>query len=153
MIKSFRNRFKKIGRRSLLASTSSIAGTNPIPFAATYSASKRFVDFMTWALAEELSTHGVDVCCWKAATVSTKMTKYARGLIAVSPQSYASQALSKCTSGVNSGAFSHELIYAFLQCISDVVPMSLIIKVFGKRAKKGADRVKAREESSKASSS
>lgn len=101
---------------------------------------------MTWALAEELSTHGVDVCCWKAATVSTKMTSYAKGVIAVTPQSYASQALSRCTSGVTAGAFSHELIYAFLQCVTDIVPMTLIIKIFGRGAKKAADRVKAREE-------
>jgi len=83
VIKSFRSRYERLGKRSLLASTSSNAGSLPIPFVATYSASKRFVDFMTWALREELSVYGVDVCAWQAATVSTKMNKYAKGALSV----------------------------------------------------------------------
>ena len=85
------------------------------------------------------------MCSWKAATVSTKMTKYARGVIAVTPQSYASQALSRCTSGVTAGAFIHELIYIFLQGVMDILPLSVMIKIFGMGAKKAADRVRARQ--------
>ena len=39
----------------------------------TYAASKYFVDFMAHALGYELSEFGVDVCCWRAAGVSTKL--------------------------------------------------------------------------------
>jgi len=50
--------------RSLLVSTASIAGQLPIPYGVTYSATKRFVDFMSWSLQAELSSYGVDVCSW-----------------------------------------------------------------------------------------
>ena len=98
---------------------------------------------MTWALREELATHGVDVCGWKAATVSTKMTRYAKGLLAVTPATYAQQALSRCTSGVNAGAFKHDVAYTLVLCLADVLPLALLRYVSSFGAKAAADRVKA----------
>lgn len=127
-----------------MASTSSIAGSIPIPFAATYSAGKHYVDFMMWALREELGQHGVDVCSWQAATVSTKMTNYSRGPLAVTPASYARQSLQKCTSVAHSGAFSHDLIYAFLRGLCDILPENVLLAVAGNGGRKAGQRVKER---------
>lgn len=44
LLKSFKSRYTKFGKRSLLATTSSIAGHYPIPLLGVYSASKKFVD-------------------------------------------------------------------------------------------------------------
>ena len=99
---------------------------------------------MTWALREELASYRVDVCCWQAATVSTKMTNYSKGCMTVTPQAYASEALSKCTSGSHSGAFRHEVLKTLLLNVIDVLPINFLTKRFN--AKKAADRVKAREE-------
>ena len=47
IIKSFKSRYLKFGKRSLLCSTSSIAALLPIPNAQIYSGSKLFVDRMS----------------------------------------------------------------------------------------------------------
>ena len=96
-------------------------------------------------MAAELSDYNVDVCCWKVATVSTKMTKYAKGFMTMKPWDFAEAALSRCTSGMNAGCFKHDILYSLLLTLMDIVPRWLIIKIAAKGAKKGADRIKARE--------
>jgi short-subunit dehydrogenase len=135
--------------RSLLCSTASIAGHYPIPFAATYSASKRFVDQFSWAMMAELSAIGVDVCTWQTATVSTKMTSYARGFLAATPDAYASSALSRCTSGANAGILKHDLILNLIEFIADVIPLTVLMNFVARFSKKSADKVKARTEAKK----
>lgn len=148
VLKSFRQRYEKIGKRSLLVSTSSIAGVLPIPFAATYSASKRFVDFMTWALREELGVHGVDVCAWQPATVSTKMTKYSKKAMAYTPEAFTKQALARCTSGATAGTFKHDILYAFVLFVADIVPVAPILRLVSGRTKKVAEKVKTAQQAS-----
>lgn len=149
VIKSFEHRWKTVRKRSLLVSTSSIAALIPIPFAATYSATKHFVDFLTWALGEELAPHYVDVCAWNAATVKTKMTNYSKSRFAVTPETYARQAFSKCTSGAHAGAHVHDIIITSIKNLLDVLPLPFILGVVGGNAKKAGDRVKSREEAKK----
>ena len=145
VIKSFKQRYERFGMRSLLISTASIAAQIPIPFASTYSASKRFVDFTMWSLREELSCYGVDVCSWQTATVSTKMTSFSRARMAYTPDEYVKQALSRCTSGANAGAFKHDFGVMTIQFFKDIIPLALIIRVVAKFSKKTADKVAARE--------
>lgn len=127
-------------------STSSIAGVLPIPNAASYSASKRFVDFMTWALREELAVYGVDVCAWQPASVSTKMTSFKKGALIYTPEAFTKQALARCTSGATAGTFKHDLLYAFILFMTDIFPISLILSAVAKRTKKTSEKVKRARE-------
>lgn len=113
--------------KSLLCTTSSIAGHYPIPCLATYSATKKFVDSFTWAMKAELASFGVDVCAWQAGTVSTKLNDYTKDRLAVSSTAYAYGVLNRCTSGLSAGVLSHDLSQAFLECVADLIPLNLVM--------------------------
>jgi len=89
LLRSFKSRYTRFGKRSLLATTSSIAGHYPIPLLGVYSASKKFVDSFSWAMVAELGGYGVDVCAWQAGTVTTKLNDYTSDALASTPDVYA----------------------------------------------------------------
>jgi len=94
----------------------------------------------------ELSAYGVDVCSWQTATVSTKMTSYSKGFLAATPDAYAASALSRCTSGANAGILKHDLVLALIECIADIVPLTMLMGFVATLSKKNADKVKARKQ-------
>lgn len=65
--------------------------------------------------------------------------------MAYTPDEYVKQALSRCTSGANAGAFKHDFGVMTIQFFKDIIPLALIIRVVAKFSKKNADKVAARE--------
>ena len=71
----FKKRFEKTGKRSCITFTSAMAAISPVGIVALYSATKIFVDFLTWGLGYELKKFKVDVSSWRAMGVMTNMTE------------------------------------------------------------------------------
>lgn len=131
VIAGMAKRNKEKEKRSLIVFTSAMAAVVPIPGIAVYSATKILNDFLAWGLQAELADKNIDVCGWRAAGVSTNMTKNEKtSLFTVTPEHYVKCGFSKVTSGVHSGYFVHEIMHTIVQNMKDVLPLSVPMKMF-----------------------
>lgn len=94
---------------------------------------------MTWALGVEGKNEKIDVVAWIPSTISTRLTNYKKDFMTVDPDSFAKQALSRCTSVVCGGTLIHELLIFFVKLPMNFVkvkthPMGMFTGFFGKRA-------------------
>ena len=112
---SFKERYEKSGKRSLITFTSALASIVPIPGVGQYSATKIFGDYVAWGLSYELKRYKVDVSAWRAAGVTTKIIgkkdEKPTSIMEATPEQYVEAAFGKCTTTVHSGYFPHEMIH------------------------------------------
>ena len=101
----------------------------PTPYAATYSATKIFSDFIALGLQHELCKYNVDVCTWRAFNIKRKPEDPV-DFMTCSPEEYVEAALSKCTSGVHYGFWKHELMGLIIENLKDIVPIDIPMKYF-----------------------
>ena len=80
---------------SLIIQTSSMTALVPTPFAAIFSATKIFGDFMALGLQYELSRYKVDICTWRMGEIARDPKEQA-SLIKPTPEEYVQAAMSKC---------------------------------------------------------
>ena len=87
LISNFKKRWESKKVRSLVCNISSIVSYGACSLVQTYSASKKYTDFLNEGFKYELSSYGVDACCWKPAGVSTVGTKDKKlDIFTVTPQ-------------------------------------------------------------------
>ena len=60
------------------------------------------------------------------------MINFNKGLPFESPDVYAKQALSRCTSSVHSGCFRHDVQILIINNLKDILPLWVMIFVVGK---------------------
>jgi 17beta-estradiol 17-dehydrogenase / very-long-chain 3-oxoacyl-CoA reductase len=85
VVKVFKKRYIKSGKRSLLTFTSSQSSFGPAPFGQVYGATKTFLNALVPALAAELAEFRVDVSAWTPGEVSTKLLNYRKSSTSVLP--------------------------------------------------------------------
>ena len=106
---------------SLIIHTSSMTALVPTPFAAVFSATKIFGDFMAEGLQYELQRFNVDISIWRMGDIA-KGPKEETSLMKPSPEMYVEAAMGKCTSGVHYGYLSHEVMGLIIENLLDIVP-------------------------------
>lgn len=125
LIPNFKTRFQSKKVRSLICNISSMVSYGSCSFAQTYSASKKYTDFLNEGLNYELSGYGVDVSCWRPASILTNAKD-------VSPDRFIEAAFAKCGSEYHHGVFKHEMAGLVLEQVSDLVswfPSMTITKI------------------------
>ena len=87
LISNFKKRWESKKVRSLVCNISSMVSYGACSLAQTYSASKKYTDFLNEGLNYELSGYGVDACCWRPAGVRSEATKNKKlDIMTVTPQ-------------------------------------------------------------------
>ena len=118
---SFKERYEKTGKRSLITFTSALASVAPTPGVSAYAASKVFNDYVAWGLGVELTRYKVDVCAWRAAGVATNIIGNPdTNFMVPTAETYVKQAFSKCTSGVHGGYIGHEMVELIWTNLNDI---------------------------------
>ena len=78
---------------------------------------------MSEGLGYELSSYGVDVCCWRPAAVSTKLMNYVKpDAITATPDQFVEACFNKCNAESIHGILSHELIGLVQDQVNDIFP-------------------------------
>ena len=102
----------------------------PTPYAATYSATKIFGDFVAQGLQHELSKYQVDICTVRAVDIQTNPDVPPKSMMEATPDQVVSAMLSKCTSGVHYGYLPHEIVGLIIENLKDIVPIEIPMKFF-----------------------
>ena len=94
----------------------------PAPKSSIYAASKIAGDFIGFGLTSELKEYNVDVCMWRAGVVVTKLIGDGQepNCLNPTPEQVVESAFSKCTSGLHSAFFSHEVMHLVATNLKDL---------------------------------
>jgi 17beta-estradiol 17-dehydrogenase / very-long-chain 3-oxoacyl-CoA reductase len=110
-------------KKGLILTMGSMAGWSPIPYLATYSGSKAFLQFWSSALAQELKGSGVDVQLAIAFLVTGAMSKVRRpSLMIPTPKPFVRAVLGKVGSGTHNAVgytYAPWWSHALLQLVTE----------------------------------
>lgn len=97
-------------RKGLIINLSSMLGRIPIPYLASYSASKAYVDFFSRSIMREYSQLGIRVQSLCPHYVSTKINNVPPSFFSPTPNEFVKSALKTIrTQTVSSGCFIHNI--------------------------------------------
>ncbi|KJH50809.1 oxidoreductase, short chain dehydrogenase/reductase family protein [Dictyocaulus viviparus] len=109
---------------------SSSQGYRPIPYLASYSASKAMMSFLCECIDREYKT--ISVQCLTPALVATKMVYYEKGsLFVVTPEQFAKEAVNSIgLTARTSGCFNHELQLLAMHLFPWTILKHLIMPIY-----------------------
>ncbi len=141
-------KMRDLNRRFMLINVSSLAAYIPMPFKATYSASKRFILDFSLALREEIREFGTVTALCPAGMPTTHETMeriFAQGFwgmaTTVDAKTAARQALNAGLKG--RAVCIPGLLNVFIQWLGSLIPTSMAVKVVGKRWRAAQDEIDA----------